>query len=450
MKICMISSDVSTASGASIEAQKWGLYYQSLGFAVWRCSGQPINEGVNSSELVIPEISMTSQFNLELERYQYELHVPGNVLKLVQQEADRLYLLIKQFLFDNSIRLIHVEGAFTYCVSLALSQALIRLVKQDNVFAISRVHDLIWDRQYVADSPLIKLQQLPFVHTNIFQATLTNASLQALREYNNITKGCVVPNLFDFDLNNSLHKPNAFRLAYNIPESEVVILQPSRGTFKKGLHHSLILANKIQQMLDFQTHLVVTGRTSPYESGYREFLEQSAYENNVRIYFLDGKLVGLLNQSDKSALTITDAYLASDLISMPSINEGFGNPLVESTVVRKPMFTNTFTTLHSEFLSKGLRYILSRDPYDLSFGMVRDYFQKGFTNVFDLSQFALDKIPLSETRLACHLLTNDDLREDWVNSNFEISKEYYSNELIKMYLNPILLWCQQHKLKESF
>jgi glycosyltransferase involved in cell wall biosynthesis len=87
-------------------------------------------------------------------------------------------------------------------------------------------------------------------------------------------------------------------------------------------------------------------------------LERQADQAGVRLRYaadrfepdLEGKPVG-------PAHTLHDAYLAADLITYPSLYEGYGNALIEAIFYGKPVVVNRYPVYAADIAPLGLRFI---------------------------------------------------------------------------------------------
>jgi glycosyltransferase involved in cell wall biosynthesis len=57
------------------------------------------------------------------------------------------------------------------------------------------------------------------------------------------------------------------------------------------------------------------------------------------------------------AHTLSEAYLAADLITYPSLYEGFGNALVEAVFHGKPTLVNRYPVYEADIRPLGLRFV---------------------------------------------------------------------------------------------
>jgi mannosylglucosylglycerate synthase len=119
-----------------------------------------------------------------------------------------------------------------------------------------------------------------------------------------------------------------------------VVLQPTRAIRRKNVPAALTLAEELGA-----TYWLL----GPAEEGYGDELHE----------LLAGARVPVLHRPGE--IEPADAYAAADVVAFPSVWEGFGNPVVESAVHRKPLFIGDGYPVASELEEFGFRWFRSAD-----------------------------------------------------------------------------------------
>ena len=222
--------------------------------------------------------------------------------------------------------------------------------------AILHHHDLAWHRADTAhfgappDDPA-------WLHVTINEThakELAERSIDARVLYNR------------FDLDPPAGDRDGTRAALGISADELVVLQPTRALPRKNVPGGLALAESLGA-----TYWL----TAAAEDGYDSELAELLAATSARV--LRGQGPG----------TIDDAYAACDLVVLPSTWEGFGNPVIESVVRRRPLALGTYPvaaeirSLGFSFLDpldpQGIRTFLSKpndDVLDANFALTANYF----------------------------------------------------------------------------
>lgn len=124
-------------------------------------------------------------------------------------------------------------------------------------------------------------------------------------------------------------------------EAEFLMVQPSRLHRRKNMELSIRVTRALQ---DLGTHarLLITGAHDPHEpkslTYYHELRHLAAelgVEEDVLIMAEHTMKSGEKLAADR--ITMRDLYLISDLLFLPSAQEGFGIPLLESGMIKLPI-----------------------------------------------------------------------------------------------------------------
>jgi glycosyltransferase involved in cell wall biosynthesis len=124
-------------------------------------------------------------------------------------------------------------------------------------------------------------------------------------------------------------------------EAEFLMVQPSRLHWRKNMKLSIQVTRCLQD-LGLKARLLITGAHDPHEPKtlkyYRELKDLAAelgIEDDVLIMaeyaFKSGETL------PAHRIIMRDLYLISDILFLPSLQEGFGIPLLESGMIRLPI-----------------------------------------------------------------------------------------------------------------
>jgi glycosyltransferase involved in cell wall biosynthesis len=107
--------------------------------------------------------------------------------------------------------------------------------------------------------------------------------------------------------------------------------------------------------------------------------------------------------------TLWDAYPHANMVTYPSLYEGFGNALLETIYFKRPAVINKYPVYNADIRPKGFNFI------ELD-GFVDDR--------------AVDK--------TAELLQSPDIVEDMVETNYKIAREHFSFEVLENKLTEVL------------
>jgi glycosyltransferase involved in cell wall biosynthesis len=135
----------------------------------------------------------------------------------------------------------------------------------------------------------------------------------------------------------------------------LLVVQPTRVVPRKGIELAIELVGRLG---DPDSVLLITSPAGDEGLDYLLGLERQAERAGVRLQYaadrfepdLEGKPVG-------PAHTLHDAYLAADLITYPSLYEGYGNALIEAIFYGKPVVVNRYSVYVADIAPLGLELI---------------------------------------------------------------------------------------------
>lgn len=209
--------------------------------------------------------------------------------------------------------------------------------------AVLHHHDLPWQRRRFAGHPPPP-DDPAWVHV-----TINDISRRQLARHG-IT-ATVVRNRFDPDPPPGDRAATRHRLGAD--DDTVVVLQPTRALPRKNVGGAIELAAGLDRRLDRPVRYWLLG---PAEDGYGPGL--AAVLANSPVPWVHGS-------PDGQPVEVADAYAACDVVTLPSWWEGFGNPAIESAVVRRPLAIGPYP-VGRELAAFGFRWFDHRRPQDLA------------------------------------------------------------------------------------
>jgi glycosyltransferase involved in cell wall biosynthesis len=200
--------------------------------------------------------------------------------------------------------------------------------------AILHHHDLPWQRERYAHVEGWPPDDPAWVHVTINQRSrmeLAARGIGALTVYNGFRE-----------------KPSGrrgeTRRRIRVSPGEMLLLQPTRAIARKRIEVGVSVAEAVGA-----TYWL----TGPAEEGFGEQAE--------RILGAAGCPV---RRGLPSGVTVADAYAAADAVVLPSSWEGFGCPLIESALHRRPLAVSDFPVAE-EIVRFGFRWFSVDDPASL-------------------------------------------------------------------------------------
>jgi len=299
--------------GVSNEAAKWEWALRELGFATRRVAGE-LSDGLRPDDAWLPFLAIEP--------------VPGAPV-----EPDALAAAVA------GADLVVVENLCSLPLNQAASETTAEVLDRHDGRVLFHHHDLPWERERFAH-----LDAFPPRRPNSTHVTINDHARVALADRG--INGVTIRNAFD--LTPLAGDRPGTRRAFGFGEEDIVILQPTRAIPRKEVGQAIELAERVSELVATPVRYWITG---PAEDGYGPELDRLLKSASVPVS---------LGRAGRAA----DAYAAADAIVFPSSWEGFGNPVIESVVARRPLAVGHYPVL-DELLALGFRFFSVGDPQEL-------------------------------------------------------------------------------------
>jgi glycosyltransferase involved in cell wall biosynthesis len=198
-------------------------------------------------------------------------------------------------------------------------------------------HDLPWQRWQTAD-----VTDLPPRIDGALHVTINAQSRAELHERG--IEAVEITNAFAVD--GPPGDREGARRAMGFAPDEVVVLQPARAIPRKNVPAAVEYVGRLAALL--APRPVRFWLTGPAEDGYEAELDRLLAGACVPV------TVGL-------GPGPADAYAAADVVVFPSTVEGFGNPVIETVVARRPLVVGHYPVL-DEILAHGFELFALAEP----------------------------------------------------------------------------------------
>ncbi len=371
MRIGLIHYRAGLMDGVSLEMEKWRAVLTGMGHSVEIVAGNSC-PGV---DITIPGIEYNDVRNLALNERLYE---KGEIetQALFEEIHERSEELLRDF--DRELSMYARDSGKPF---------------------ISHNHDFWWDRPYYS-SPhpgVVEILERYFPPSleNVSHITINSISAGDLLRRRKL-RATVVPNVMDFAQQSwtSWEKNLQLRRLAGIAENDVVFLQATRVTERKAIELAVELVarfNSLSHVLKGRSlytgrefsgraHLVLTGLTEKRSLGYREKIDALASKLGVNV-------VDLSYHCCETQKEFFQSYSIADIVTYPSILEGWGNQLLEAMFARKPVALFKYAVFKSDIEDSGLSFVDLGNSYILEGGLVKiadEVFDRAIKNLVDL------------------------------------------------------------------
>jgi len=429
-KIAIISTRLGGIDGVSIEANKWANAFIKLGLEPVFIAGD-YNKKISTKYILIDHMDFNHPEIVAIKEQAFTRTAKNNIKEsnlknsfklreFLVKTKDLIKTKISSEINRLDIKYISIENALSLPLNIPLGIALAEIISENNIKAITRHHDFYWERKEFLKGRIedILIKYFPPVLNNLNHVVINSIAQKTLFLRKKI-QAAYIPNIFDFKLLNnsryqSLKIKKDLRNFLDIKENEYLFLQPTRIIKRKNIERSIDFIKKLSLILGKKIYLLISGHPEKHEFKYFKELIDHAKKTGVNLILCnDYKNINLKNSNIKikkifKLFDIYDLYNACDMVTFPSDLEGFGNPVLEASAFKKPLFVNNYPVL-KDMLNKGFDFILFNKKVD---------------------EKCLKK--------AARVMLNSKYRAKITDKNFKIVKKYYSSDCLIGALKEIL------------
>lgn len=448
MNIGMTHFRVGETDGVSLEMDKWKQILEKNGHNVYYIAGT----AGTSDAIIIPEMDYRGIEDGQVNALCYENRhgaTEDDIRHKVEDMSRRIETQFLNIIKTYDIEMLIPNNLLSLGRSPHIAIALTNACQKTGVKVIGHHHDFYWERSYFSQPQTPYVQGLldtyfPPKMLDMKHVVINKPAQKDLKD----KKGCdsfVVPNVFDFNV--PLWQEDDYNASYKadmgIGDNEVVFLQATRVTNRKAIELAVDLIALLNTE-NYRTKLV--GRTlyngkvfdeatkltfamvGLHEGGdnYEEKLIQYAKDKGINI-LVKPELIHHsrhLSADGHKIYALWDAYVHCDMITYPSIYEGWGNQFLEGIFAKKPQVVFEYSVFESDIKQFDFDYISLGNTYsvkDDSLAQIED--AKLIIAADDVIDYLTD----------AHKYTLS------VNRNFDIAKEHLSMEALEKMIEAIIV-----------
>lgn len=358
--IGFISTRFCGADGVTLEAGKWSEVLEKRGNTCYWLAGE-LDKSRERSCLV-PEAHFKDEHNQWINDRVFG-HTRRSPAVTERIHASRAFLKARLHAFIDrfDIDILVAENALTIPMQIPLGLALSEAIAETGLPAIAHHHDFFWERsRYNVNAVGDYLQtafppQLPHLHHVVI-----NSEAQRQLALRTGMAATVIPNVMDFARPPKVDKAagQLFRRVLGLAPGDRIILQPTRVIQRKGIEHAVELVRALD---DPRLKLVITHEAGDEGYAYAEWIEAHARDNGVDLRLAPVKLADPWADPEtgrteaENGYTLWDIYDQADLVTYPSLYEGFGNAFLEAVYLRKPILINRYETFIRDIEPLGFK-----------------------------------------------------------------------------------------------
>jgi glycosyltransferase involved in cell wall biosynthesis len=409
-RIGFVSTRFAGTDGVTLESSKWAEIFQQNGHRCFWFGGElDRNPSVSFS---VPEAHFQHEQNIWINE-----HLLGKskrkpaVTSAIHELRSLLKKKLHQFIETFNIDLFVAENVLSIPMHIPLGLALTETIAETQLPTISHHHDFYWERvrfSVNAASDYLRMAFPPNLR-NIKHVVINSEAREQLALRTGISSK-VIPNVLDFENPpvQDLERTKRFRSSLGLSPNDRMILQPTRIIQRKGIEHAIELVKALD---DPKYKLVISHEAGDEGYEYAEWLKEYACEHDVDLRLVKTRIADpwMTDENLKGECTLWDVYPHADLITYPSVYEGFGNAFLEAIYFQKPMLINRYATFVKDIEPLGFDLIVM-DGY--------------------LSRQTVEKVK--------QILESPIRREIMVLANYETASRHYSYVVLRNNLNAIM------------
>jgi glycosyltransferase involved in cell wall biosynthesis len=359
VRIGIVATRLSGVDGVTFEAAKWEIVLEQSGHDVYLCAGDV--DALRPQARLVPAMHFTYPQAARVTAAAFDLDSdPEAVRHEVDRLADLLTPVLRDWVAAHHVELLIVENAWAIPMHLPLGIALRRLVERTGLPAIGHHHDYWWERERFATCivPELLEEAFPPDLPQVRHVSINSLAARELSRRRGIDS-MVLPNVFDFDNPRPRRSPSIrrrMRHELGMNERGLLVVQPTRVVPRKGIELAIKLVGRLG---DPDAILLITSPAGDEGLDYLVSLERLAEKAGVRMSYAAERFVpdDLEGQPIRPAHSLHDAYLAADLITYPSLYEGYGNALLEALFYGVPVLVNRYPVYVSDIAPLGLKLV---------------------------------------------------------------------------------------------
>lgn len=413
-RIGFVATRLSGSDGVSLEASKWANVLAKLGHECFYFAGEsewPAERSYVVSEAHF-EHPLIRKLNIDLfDDYRRFPETSEDIAKLKRHLKDHLYEYKEKF----DLEMLIVENALSLPMNVPLGLALTEFIAETGIPTIAHHHDFTWERPRYAVSAAEDYLNASFPPTlNSIHHVVINSFAERQLALRTGTSSTIIPNVMDFEA--PPPEPDGYakdlRVELEIPEDAHFLLQPTRIVPRKRIEQAIELTRRLEN----HSVLVITHHSGDEGTNYENYLREYANLLHVDVRFAAERFAPQrgTNPKGEKIYSLEDAYRQTDLVTYPSIVEGFGNAFLETLYYCRPIVMSSYEIFKTDIQPKGFKVITFEDY---------------------VSDDCVDS--------ARRILENPDQAVEMTGHNYELGKRHYSFNVLERSLESLISSARQ-------
>lgn len=379
-RIGIIHYRVGRTDGVSLEIAKRKEILTSLGHKVHMIAG----EFSNGHDYLIPELEADLPENIEVKENAFSFYkrnslTPAKLMRQIDIISDNIKESFLHYHQKNKFDILLIHNIFSFSLHLPAAKAFAEIVAEENIPAIVTNHDYYWEREEYIDVSDKKVRDfldtyIPYKHPSIAYISINSLAQKELIHRHGINS-TVIGDILDFN------KPAWQIDNYNktllsdigAKENDLIILQATRIIKRKGIELAIDIVQELTKRKhelvgkklyngktitdDSDIVLVLPGYTELADRSYRAKLEQKISKVNIKALFVNEFIGATRKLGSKKRYSLWDSYAHADIVTYPSLFEGWGNQFIETMFAKKPIILFEHPVFKADIKKESYFYI---------------------------------------------------------------------------------------------
>lgn len=443
MNILLAHFRVGETDGVSLEMDKWKWALEALGHKVFYLAG---SSGSCEAD-IIPELHYLDPFNDKILHNAYvectDFEAETGLLNAIEQRSEVISAGISEVIRKRDIDIVVPNNIFSLGYHLPAALGLMKAIETTQTQVICHHHDFHWERVKYSNPTCDGVRKLlesvfPPRHPMVKHCVINRIAQRELKLRRNID-ATVVPNVFDFHSSNwKVDEYNQdLRSRFGIRPNDVLFLQATRIVARKGIELAIDLIDQVAkqrqelvgktlyngEIFTDDSRLILTFAGMCEEDSYMDLLKVKAKKQSVELLIINDWVGHSRGEKDGQKIySLWDVYSHADIITYPSLLEGWGNQFLEGLVAKVPMVVYRYP-------------VYDLDIADYQFNII------DLGNTHQVDNQGLTFVDSKEVSYAANetiiYLTDKLVRSKAVNSNYNIGEEHFSYPALQGILNKV-------------
>ncbi len=356
-RVGFVSFRFAGTDGVSLEALKWAEVLEAHGFECYFLGGEldtPAERSMLVEKLHFQHPRIRKLHDACFSRGRRTRELTNELHRL----RDRFKDVLEEFVRRFEIDLLLPQNAITIPLNLPFGMALTEFIAETGITTIAHHHDFFWERKrFLSNGVWDILNGCYPPHLPSITHVVINSSAQNQLALRTGIGATLIPNVMRFE--EPPRPPDEYsddvRAALGIDKDELLVLQPTRVVQRKGIEHAVELVARLGR----KATLVISHASGDEGYEYQERVREYAELFGISTRFVDDIIGDKRGRTadGRKIYSLQDVYPYADLVTYPSLFEGFGNAFLETIYFRKPIVVNNYSIYSYDIKPKGFRVI---------------------------------------------------------------------------------------------